>query len=606
MSTSGERPDEIAAQLVKYCCQALRGLCSDSSLVTQSLALSPARATDACLASLEWPSNAVDGGHSTTSDTKVGLVCGTPGSECNSDVVGAQLGQPQGPAIDASSHECISCVADSSAGQNMSGEIHIARLRQAWQTLDIWRRDLIDTGFSAIQRRLSTWRAVRDLLTALATLLSSASVANHLDPAIMKGITDYRLKVKGCRAAASSASPELTSSDSEDSDVEDSSEDTDLDGFVSEACHLIDCLVEISPALHPADLDIATPRGSNKPHAVVFVAPADVQPVQRTLGATGPPRPAPLPVNEHGEKPRPHKCPVRTCAYHRKGFAKKNGLNRHTLTHYGKTMYCGFCPAHPAFSRVSAFKKHLWETHKLWESNTAEQVFGPDLPGQTTKACPECENSFSAIKLFRHVNECMVRAVGRAADGNVENNTFMQPPGSSAIACYPFGSTYLEPSTSARSALSYLTNNSHDSAYYSEIPAAPADPKAAIDLQDWPDSGPSFLPDEGLVDLDDSNTYGAGQSFAFDHVLHLVPEGYLSEPTDWPTFMAKVREGDTAGRLGDALATDRDPGTDQSLEPATALRQAGTTVSASAVDTSLISLFHQATHPSDQATTPDA
>ena len=41
---------------------------------------------------------------------------------------------------------------------------------------------------------------------------------------------------------------------------------------------------------------------------------------------------------------RPEKCPIVTCEYHQKGFARKYDKQRHTLTHYKGTMVCGFCP----------------------------------------------------------------------------------------------------------------------------------------------------------------------------------------------------------------------------------------------------------------------
>jgi serine/threonine protein kinase len=41
---------------------------------------------------------------------------------------------------------------------------------------------------------------------------------------------------------------------------------------------------------------------------------------------------------------RPEKCPIQTCDYHSKGFARKYDKNRHTLTHYKGVMVCGFCP----------------------------------------------------------------------------------------------------------------------------------------------------------------------------------------------------------------------------------------------------------------------
>lgn len=41
---------------------------------------------------------------------------------------------------------------------------------------------------------------------------------------------------------------------------------------------------------------------------------------------------------------RPEKCPIQSCDYHVKGFARKYDKNRHTLTHYKGVMVCGFCP----------------------------------------------------------------------------------------------------------------------------------------------------------------------------------------------------------------------------------------------------------------------
>ncbi|KFX89773.1 hypothetical protein O988_08507, partial [Pseudogymnoascus sp. VKM F-3808] len=65
---------------------------------------------------------------------------------------------------------------------------------------------------------------------------------------------------------------------------------------------------------------------------------------------------------------RPEKCPITTCEYHTKGFARKYDKNRHTLTHYKGTMVCGFCPgsgsaAEKSFNRADVFKRHLTGVH---------------------------------------------------------------------------------------------------------------------------------------------------------------------------------------------------------------------------------------------------
>jgi hypothetical protein len=67
---------------------------------------------------------------------------------------------------------------------------------------------------------------------------------------------------------------------------------------------------------------------------------------------------------------RPEKCPIQTCDYHIKGFARKYDMNRHTLTHYKDTMICGFCPgsgsmAEKSFNRADVFKRHLTSVHAV-------------------------------------------------------------------------------------------------------------------------------------------------------------------------------------------------------------------------------------------------
>jgi uncharacterized C2H2 Zn-finger protein len=65
---------------------------------------------------------------------------------------------------------------------------------------------------------------------------------------------------------------------------------------------------------------------------------------------------------------RMEKCPIQTCDYHTKGFARKYDKNRHTLTHYKGIMICGFCPASCSaaakfFNRADVFKRHLTSVH---------------------------------------------------------------------------------------------------------------------------------------------------------------------------------------------------------------------------------------------------
>lgn len=70
------------------------------------------------------------------------------------------------------------------------------------------------------------------------------------------------------------------------------------------------------------------------------------------------------------QEERPEKCPIASCEYHTKGFARKYDKNRHALTHYRGTMVCPFCPGmgspyEKAFGRADVFKWHLAAAHNV-------------------------------------------------------------------------------------------------------------------------------------------------------------------------------------------------------------------------------------------------
>jgi hypothetical protein len=70
------------------------------------------------------------------------------------------------------------------------------------------------------------------------------------------------------------------------------------------------------------------------------------------------------------QEERPEKCPIETCEYHTKGFARKYDKNRHALTHYKGNMVCPFCPGpgtayEKAFNRADVFKRHLTSVHHV-------------------------------------------------------------------------------------------------------------------------------------------------------------------------------------------------------------------------------------------------
>ncbi|KAF3055765.1 hypothetical protein GL218_07258 [Daldinia childiae] len=123
---------------------------------------------------------------------------------------------------------------------------------------------------------------------------------------------------------------------------------------------------------------------------------------------------------------RPEKCPIQTCDYHVKGFARKYDKNRHTLTHYKGTMVCGFCPgsgsaAEKSFNRADVFKRHLTAVHgveqtapnsrkKATSVNSGKKLTGyaPDATGK----CSTCSATFeNAQDFYEHLDDCVLRIV---------------------------------------------------------------------------------------------------------------------------------------------------------------------------------------------------
>ncbi len=127
------------------------------------------------------------------------------------------------------------------------------------------------------------------------------------------------------------------------------------------------------------------------------------------------------------QKERPEKCPIQTCDYHIKGFARKYDKNRHTLTHYKGKMVCGFCPgsgsiAEKSFNRADVFKRHLTSVHGVEQTppNSRKKTTGyinsgkklschaPDATGK----CSTCSGAFSnAQDFYEHLDDCVLRVV---------------------------------------------------------------------------------------------------------------------------------------------------------------------------------------------------
>lgn len=127
---------------------------------------------------------------------------------------------------------------------------------------------------------------------------------------------------------------------------------------------------------------------------------------------------------------RPEKCPITTCEYHIKGFARKYDKNRHTLTHYKGTMVCGFCPgsgsaAEKSFNRADVFKRHLTAVHGVEQTppnsrknkNPSTIASAGKKPGAgyadgATGKCSTCTQTFSnAQDFYEHLDDCVLRIV---------------------------------------------------------------------------------------------------------------------------------------------------------------------------------------------------
>jgi hypothetical protein len=124
---------------------------------------------------------------------------------------------------------------------------------------------------------------------------------------------------------------------------------------------------------------------------------------------------------------RPEKCPIPTCEYHTKGFARAYDRVRHTLTHFRGAMICGFCPSVPAditFGRCDVFLRHLVRVHgveqvplsrreELYRTGTIRHPRRP-LEGQLVSTCQLCSEPFDTQGFYEHLRGCVLRQVTRS------------------------------------------------------------------------------------------------------------------------------------------------------------------------------------------------
>lgn len=136
---------------------------------------------------------------------------------------------------------------------------------------------------------------------------------------------------------------------------------------------------------------------------------------------------------------RPEKCPIPTCEYHVKGFARKYDKNRHTLTHYKGTMVCGFCPgsgsaAEKSFNRADVFKRHLTSVHGVEQTPPNARRKSPSAAGSSKKGygrdvsgmCSTCGVTFaSAQDFYEHLDDCVLRVVQQADPSEAINEKLL-------------------------------------------------------------------------------------------------------------------------------------------------------------------------------------
>ena len=131
------------------------------------------------------------------------------------------------------------------------------------------------------------------------------------------------------------------------------------------------------------------------------------------------------------QEERPEKCPIESCEYHIKGFARKYDKNRHALTHYKGTMVCPFCPGagspyEKAFNRTDVFKRHLTAVHHVEQTppNSKKMVVVstgvPSKPGSSPMdgrggsepRCSICHTHFiSAQDFYEHLDDCVLNVI---------------------------------------------------------------------------------------------------------------------------------------------------------------------------------------------------
>ncbi|KAH7326693.1 hypothetical protein B0I35DRAFT_475313 [Stachybotrys elegans] len=125
------------------------------------------------------------------------------------------------------------------------------------------------------------------------------------------------------------------------------------------------------------------------------------------------------------QEERPEKCPIESCEYHTKGFARKYDKNRHALTHYKGTMVCPFCPGtgtayEKSFNRADVFKRHLTSVHNV--EQTPPNSRKPGAGGSSSNSSNAGGNGNSADNLLMRTSH-----IGGGAQCSICHNRFAAP-----------------------------------------------------------------------------------------------------------------------------------------------------------------------------------
>ncbi|KAK6078721.1 hypothetical protein SCUP234_06059 [Seiridium cupressi] len=135
------------------------------------------------------------------------------------------------------------------------------------------------------------------------------------------------------------------------------------------------------------------------------------------------------------QEERPEKCPIETCEYHIKGFARKYDKNRHALTHYKGTMVCPFCPGpgtayEKAFNRADVFKRHLTAVHNVEQTppNSRKMIVAGNSSRSGDARCSICHARFTtAQEFYEHLDDCVLNVIVPATPKPSREPTSISP-----------------------------------------------------------------------------------------------------------------------------------------------------------------------------------